>query len=77
MMSIFEQAGAAAVIPEMFLAAAAMALLMLGVFRQRVGELIEMAAILALAVTAALVIWITVPWAAWADTHRELAKNFS
>src|SRR5205814_5045560 len=40
-----------------FLASAAMVLLMVGVFRQRVGEFIEMAAILALAVTAALVIW--------------------
>src|SRR5437762_7699702 len=57
MMSVFQQAGAGAVIPEIFLAVAAMALLMLGVFRQRVGELIEIAAILALAVTAALVIW--------------------
>jgi NADH-quinone oxidoreductase subunit N len=56
-MSIFQQAGASAVIPEMFLAVAAMALLMLGAFRKGAGELVEILAILALAVTAALVIW--------------------
>src|SRR6266511_2238103 len=35
MMTFLEQTGAAALIPEMFLAIAAMALLMLGVFRRR------------------------------------------
>src|SRR6266508_6034965 len=57
MMTFLEQTGAAALIPEMFLAIAAMALLMLGVFRRRAGALIEIAAILVLAVAAALVIW--------------------
>jgi NADH-quinone oxidoreductase subunit N len=57
MTSMLEQAGAAAVIPEIFLAVAAMALLMLAVFRKGTGELIELLSILALAVTAGLVIW--------------------
>ena len=57
MMTFLDQTGAAALMPEMFLAVAAMALLMIGVFRRQAGEFIEIAAILVLAVAAALVIW--------------------
>src|SRR5690348_6228305 len=57
MTPVVQEAGAALLIPEIFLTIAAMALLMLGVFRQRVGELIELLAVLALAVAAILVIW--------------------
>src|SRR6185503_8234224 len=49
MMTFLDQTGAAALMPEMFLAVAAMALLMIGVFRRQAGEFIEIA--------AALVIW--------------------
>ena len=58
MMTFLDQTGAAALMPEMFLAVAAMALLMIGVFRRQAGEFIEIAAIIVLAVAAALVIWL-------------------
>jgi NADH-quinone oxidoreductase subunit N len=57
MTAFLEQTGAAALMPEMFLALAAMALLMLAVFSRSSNELVELVSILALAIAAALVIW--------------------
>src|SRR4029079_16153512 len=56
MMPFFEQAGIAAMLPEIFLALVAMVLLMLSVFQRRAGETVDIIAILALAVAAGLVI---------------------
>jgi NADH-quinone oxidoreductase subunit N len=57
MTTLLAQTGAAVLLPEIFLAIAAMVFLMLGVFRSRSGELIEILAVIAIAVTALLVIW--------------------
>src|SRR3954453_23675009 len=57
MTAAFDHTGAAVLLPEIFLAVAAMVFLMVGVFRSRSGELIEILSVLALAAAAALVIW--------------------
>ncbi|CAN5519671.1 NADH-quinone oxidoreductase subunit NuoN [soil metagenome] len=56
MTSLLDSANAAAALPEIFLAFAAMALLMLGVFRDKSSDLIHIGAILALAIAGLLVI---------------------
>src|SRR3954468_17931166 len=56
MTAVFDHTGAAVLLPGIFLAVAAMVFLMVGVFRSRSGELIEILSVLALAAAAALVI---------------------
>lgn len=56
MMYLLDQIQATAALPEIFLVVAAMALLMLGVFREKSADLINIAAIVALGITVALVI---------------------
>src|SRR4051812_26618762 len=57
MTAVFDHTGAAVLLPEIFLAVAAMAFLMIGVFRSRSGELIEILSVIAIAVAAVLVVW--------------------
>ena len=54
---LLEQAQASAALPEIFLAVAAMALLMLGVFREKSVDLIHVLAVVALGIAGLLVIW--------------------
>ena len=57
-MSFLQQAGAAVALPEIVLAALAMALLMLGVFRKNdATDVVTLGSIAALALAALLVIW--------------------
>src|SRR4051812_49873572 len=70
MTAVFDHTGAAVLLPEIFLAVAAMAFLMIGVFRSRSGELIEILSVIAIAVAAVLVIWVP------AGTKKALAGAF-
>ncbi|MGE3876729.1 MAG: NADH-quinone oxidoreductase subunit NuoN [Parvibaculaceae bacterium] len=56
MMSLLDQVQAAAALPEIFLVLAAIALLMLGVFREKSADIVNMAAIAVLGIAVVLVV---------------------
>lgn len=56
MMSLLDHIQGAAALPEIFLAVAAMALLMFGVFRDKSADIVNIAAIIVLGITVALVL---------------------
>src|SRR5439155_26827417 len=56
MMPLLDHIQGAAALPEIFLVVAAMALLMLGVFRDKSADIVNMAAIIALGLAVALVL---------------------